>query len=90
MRRRLGALAGTTGLVLAATIMVAAPAEARRNVGGLITETCVAPGQAEIKPNGPGLGATCICITEQVGREIVVVAGPNGKCPPGNDPDRRK
>ena len=83
MRRRLGTLAGTTGLVLAATIMVAAPAEARRNVGGLVGEVCVPPGHAEIKPDGPGLGANCICITQDLIGGTVVIAGPNGKCPAG-------
>ena len=90
MRHRLALLGTATSFVLAVAVVTAGPAEARRNVGGLIGETCVAPGNAEIETNGPGLGATCICITEVVNRLTVVVAGPNGKCPPGNDPDRRR
>jgi len=83
VRQRIGLLGTLTSLVLAAAVVTAAPAEARRNVGGLVGETCVAPGHAELKPEGPGKGPTCVCVTEVVGREVVVVAGPNGKCPPG-------
>ena len=67
--------------MLAAAVVTAAPAEARRTVGGLVPETCVAPGHAVIRSDGPGLGPTCICITEDL--HGTVVAGPNGKCPPG-------
>jgi hypothetical protein len=88
VRRRVGFLGMATSIALAATVVLAAPAEARRNVGGLVPETCVAPGNAVIGTHGPGLGATCICVIETIGNTVTV--GPNGKCPPGNDPDRRR
>ena len=74
MRHRVALLGTATSIVLAA-------AEARRNVGGLVPETCVAPGHAVIRTDGPGLGPTCICVIEDIGG--TVVAGPNEKCPPG-------
>jgi hypothetical protein len=88
MRHRLSVLGTATSFVLALAVVTAGPAEARRNVGGLVPETCVAPGNAVIGTHGPGLGATCICVIETIGN--TVTAGPNGKCPPGNDPNRRK
>ena len=73
-----------TSIALAATVVLAAPAEARRNVGGLAPEACLTSPQAAVKVDGPGLGATCVCITETLpDRTTVVVAGPNDKCPPG-------
>jgi len=78
MRHRLGLLGTTTSLLLAAAIVTAAPAEARRNVGG-ITGDCVAPGAAVVEPHGPGLGAPCICVID----ENTVLFGPNGECPSG-------
>jgi hypothetical protein len=81
MRHRVALLGTVTSIALAAAVATAAPAEARRNVGGLVPETCVAPGHAQIKTNGPGLGATCVCVIEDAGG--TVTAGPNGKCPPG-------
>ena len=83
MRHRLGFLGATTSIVLAAAVVLAGPAEARRNVGGLVNEVCVPPGHAEIRTDGPGLGATCICITQEIGDTVTVIAGPNDKCPPG-------
>ena len=91
MRQRVGLLGTITSVLLAAAVVTAAPAEARRNVGGLVGEVCVPPGNAVphvIGDGRPGLGATCICVIETVGN--TVVAGPNGKCPPGNDPNRRR
>jgi hypothetical protein len=88
MRRKLTLVGTTTSLLLAATVVLAAPAEARRNVGGLVPETCVSPGNAVIGTHGPGLGANCICII--VDATQMVDVGPNGKCPPGNDPNRRR
>jgi hypothetical protein len=81
VRPRLALLGTATAFVLAMTVATAAPAEARRNVGGLVPETCVAPGHAVIGNHGPGLGANCICIIETIGN--TVVAGPNDRCPPG-------
>jgi hypothetical protein len=81
MRHRLVLLGTATSFVLAVTVATAGPAEARRNVGGLVPETCVAPGHAVIRSDGPGLGPTCICVIENAGG--TVVAGPNEKCPPG-------
>jgi hypothetical protein len=83
MRQRLTLLGTATSLALAVTVVLAGPAEARRNVGGLVDEVCVPPGHAVVGSHGPGLGATCVCITSDVTGETVVVAGPNGKCPPG-------
>ncbi len=80
VRRRLTLLGTATSLALAAAVVTAAPAEARRNVGGVAPETCIAPGHAEIGTHGPGKGATCICILD--GITGVVVAGPSDRCPP--------
>ena len=80
MTHRRALLGTATSFLLALAVVTAGPAEARRNVGGLDTEVCVAPGHAEIKAAGPGLGATCICVIDAQG---AVVDGPNGKCPPG-------
>jgi len=81
VRRSLGLLGTVTPFVLAMAVVTAAPAEARRNVGGLVPETCVAPGHAVIGSHGPGLGANCICVIEDITGGVV--AGPDGKCPPG-------
>jgi hypothetical protein len=83
MRHRLGLLGTVTSIMLAAAVVTAAPAEARRNVGGIAEQTCVPPGHAVIGTHGPGLGANCICVTEESDHTIIVVAGPNGTCPPG-------
>jgi hypothetical protein len=83
MSPRLALLGTATSFVLALAVVTAGPAEARRNVGGLIGETCVPPGHAVVGAHGPGLGATCSCVTEELNGTTVVVAGPNDKCPPG-------
>ena len=80
MRHRLTLLGTATSLALAAAVVTAAPAEARRNVGGIASETCVAPGHAEIGNHGAGKGATCICVLD--GITGAVVTGPNDTCPP--------
>lgn len=82
MRHRLGLLGTVTSLALAAAVVTAAPAEARRNVGG-ITGECIQPGNAVVGPHGSGLGAPCICIVE--GTTVLFGANgtPDGKCPPG-------
>ena len=93
MRFRLALLGTATSLALAATVATAAPAEARRSIGGLVGETCVPPGNAVphvLDDPRPGTGATCICVTQTLNRTTTVIAGPNDKCPPGNDPTRRK
>ena len=89
MRYKVGFLGTATTLVLAAAVVTAGPAEARRNLGGL-DSVCVAPGNAVVGPHGagPGLGATCICFVEPNSHQVLL--GPNGKCPPGNDPFRKK
>jgi hypothetical protein len=83
VRRRFGFLGMATSIALAATVVLAAPAEARRNVGGLVGEACLTSGQAAVKTEGPGLGATCVCITQTFDDRTVVVAGPNDTCPSG-------
>jgi hypothetical protein len=91
MRFRLALLGTATSLALAAAVATAAPAEARRSIGGFDVEVCVPPGNAVphvLDDPRPGMGPTCICITDASG--TTVVAGPNDKCPPGNDPTRRK
>jgi hypothetical protein len=85
MRRRLGVLAGTTGLVLAATIVGAAPAEARRNVGGTVPEgsTCVYPGSAQFQnPAAPALPCVCLSVPG-VGTVSNEGGKPGGDCPSG-------
>jgi hypothetical protein len=87
MRRKVGFLGAVTSLALAAVLVTAGPAQARRNLGGFNSH-CVPPGNAVIGPHGPGLGANCICIIEPTSGQVLL--GPNGKCPPGNDPARKK
>jgi|tagenome__1003787_1003787.scaffolds.fasta_scaffold20902306_1 hypothetical protein len=82
MRHRLGLLGTTTSLLLAAAVVTAAPAEARRNVGG-ITGTCVEPGAAVVEAHGTGLGAPCICIVAGTSVLFGANGSPDGKCPPG-------
>ena len=84
MRHRLGLIGTVMSFALALAVVTAAPAEARRNVGGLVPEACLTSGHAAVKLDGPGLGATCVCITETLADDtVVVVAGPNDRCPPG-------
>ena len=83
MRQRLTLLGTATSLALAATIVLAGPAEARRNVGGFDGQ-CLAPNAAVVQPHGQGLGATCICVVSR-DDHTDVLAGPNGPgstCPP--------
>jgi hypothetical protein len=87
MPSRYGLVGTATSLLLAAAVVTAAPAEAR-NIGGF-DSVCVAPGGAVIGPHGPGLGANCICVVVATNPSLVL-AGPNGTCPPGNDPARKK
>ena len=89
MGRRLGALAGTTGILLAATIVAAAPAEARRNVGGTVPEgsVCVYPGNGTPRSAQAAAVVPCICIVVpgvDGARRNVGGTGPSGgSCPPG-------
>jgi hypothetical protein len=86
MRHRFGLLGTITSILLAAAVVTAAPAEARRNVGGILGD-CVPPGAAVVGPHGSGLGAPCICIVERTETGVTVLFGangsPDGKCPPG-------
>jgi hypothetical protein len=85
MRRRLGVLAGTTGFVLAATIVVAGPAEARRNVGGTVPQdsSCVYPGGAQFQdPATPALPCVCLSVPN-VGTISNEGGRPGGECPAG-------
>ena len=79
MRHRLGLLGATTSLLLAAAVVVAGPAEARRNVGGFVPEVCVAPGNAVLGNPEPGPGAVQICFTDVPKGADVVIAVPKGK-----------
>ena len=85
-RRRLTLLGTATSLALAAAVVTAAPAEARRNVGGSgpAASICVLPGKAELGSTGSGLGAICICVLTPSGGVVRNVAtDPNAPCPPG-------
>jgi hypothetical protein len=83
VRHEIGLLGTVTSVLLAAAVVTAAPAEARRNVGGLVEQICLTSGHAKVKIDGPGLGASCVCIIQEFETGTVVVDGPNGKCPPG-------
>ena len=82
MRHRLGLVGTTASLLLAAAVVTAAPAEARRNVGGILGD-CVAPGAAVVEPHGLGLGAPCICIVEGTTVLFGANGSPEGTCPSG-------
>ena len=81
MRHRLALLGTLTSLAVTAAVVTAAPAEARRNVGG-ITGECIAPGNAVVEPHGTGLGAPCICIVEGTSVLFGANGSPDGTCPP--------
>ena len=86
MRYRLGLLGTATTLVLAAAVVTAGPAEARRNLGGSNpgADICVLPGNAEVRSHHGGLGAICICVLAPDGRVLRNVdTDPNAQCPPG-------
>ena len=84
MRSRLARLGVVTSVVLTAAIVTAGPAEARRNLGGTGTESCVLPGQAVPRITGPGLGAICICTVAEDNRVIRAVGTRSiADCPPG-------
>ena len=88
MRRRLAVLGTTTSMMLVVAVLAAAPAEARRNVGGSVPEdsVCVFPGNSA---NGSAQAAAvvpCVCIVVPGGepRRNVGGTGPaDGSCPPG-------
>ena len=80
---RLGAV---TSVAIVAVLVTAAPAEARRNVGGSgpSPEICVLPGQAALRTDGRGFGAICICVIAGDGSVVRAVGTmPNALCPPG-------
>jgi hypothetical protein len=86
MRYRLGLLGTATTLVLAAAVVTAGPAEARRNLGGSEpgADICVLPGNAGIQSDHKGLGAICVCVRiPGGGMQRNVGTDPNGPCPPG-------
>ena len=86
VRRRLTLLGTATSLALAAAVVTAAPAEARRNVGGSEPDAsiCVLPGRAELGSTGSGLGAICICVLVPGGGAVRNVGtDPDAQCPPG-------
>ena len=86
VRRRLTLLGTATSLALAAAVVTAAPAEARRNVGGSEPDAsiCVLPGRAELGSTGSGLGAICLCVLVPGGGAVRNVGtDPDAQCPPG-------
>ena len=89
VRRRLTLLGTATSLALTAAVVTAAPAEARRNVGGSEPDAsiCVLPGRAELGSTGSGLGAICLCVLvpgSASGSSTWVMhpSSPGGKQPP--------
>jgi len=85
MRRRLGVLTGTTSLLVAAAVVVAAPAEARRNVGGTVPagSTCVYPGGAQFQ-DAAAPALPCVCLSIPNGVTVSYEGGkPGGDCPAG-------
>jgi hypothetical protein len=88
MRRRLGVLAGTTWLLVTAAVVVAGPAEARRNIGGSLPagSTCVYPGGAQFQDSEPP-PLPCVCVSLPDGSTMSWEGGkPGGECPPGLAP----
>ena len=86
MKARLSRLGAVTSVLLAAAVVMAAPAEARRNLGGTgpAPEICVLPGQAVVNSSGHGLGPVCVCVIAP-DRSLVRAVGtkPTAPCPPG-------
>ena len=81
MRRKLTFVGTATSLTLAATVVLAGPAEARRNVGGVLGD-CLAPNAAVVQNQGAGLGATCLCVVEpNSGQVLSGPSGPGSTCP---------
>jgi hypothetical protein len=85
MRRRLGIVAGTTWLVLAAAVVTAAPAGAR-NVGGTVPAgaTCVQPGGVVLTDQAASV-VPCLCYSTEFGtfRNVGGTGPSGGDCPPG-------
>ena len=63
MRGTFGRLAATTGVALALAVLVATPAEARRNVGGTVPAgaTCLSPGHSEARSDRADDVLNCFC-----------------------------
>ena len=88
MRRTFGRLAATTGVALALAVMVATPADARRNVGGTMPAgaICVSPGQSEARSDRAHEVPTCVCWVvlpdgeRNVGGNVPIL---DTNCPPG-------
>ena len=87
MRRRLGLLSVTTWLVLAGVVVTAAPAEARRNVGGSVPEgsICLSPGSAQARSANATSVLSCFCVIYPAPKRNVGGSEPAGgtDCPPG-------
>jgi hypothetical protein len=86
MRHRLTLLGTATSLALAAAVVTAGPAEARRNLGGTSPDpsSCVLPGEAVIRSDQPGLGTICICVIAENDRAVRAVGTRStADCPPG-------
>ena len=69
MRRNLRRVAATTGVALALAVMVATPAEARRNLGGTIPadSSCLKPG-AVVLTDQAFANVPCVCYVTDPGR----------------------
>jgi hypothetical protein len=88
MRRTSGRLAATTGVALALAVLVATPADARRNVGGTMPAgaICVSPGQTQARSDRAGEVLDCFCwFVPPAGERNVGGNVPNVEtnCPPG-------
>jgi hypothetical protein len=88
MRRRLGVLGTTTWVLLTAAVVVAAPAEARRNLGGTVPAdaVCFSPGQTQARSAQANTSLSCFCyVLPPTGQRAV--SGPEAAgsttCPPG-------
>jgi hypothetical protein len=81
VRRTLGRLTATTGVALALAVMIATPADARRNVGGTVPADsfCLKPG-AVVLPEQADANVPCVCYVVESGRFHNLG---RGSCPEG-------
>jgi hypothetical protein len=81
MRRTLTRSAAISSVALAAVVVLAGPAEARRNVGGTLPagSSCLEPG-AVVLPAQADTRVPCVCYVNDAGRFHFLG---RGECPPG-------